>query len=81
MGGETLFLYHRNHSDDKVAAKPEYKADPDDLVFLKSEHPMSLKDEKDLKGRTLWVSAGGQMGLLSRERQGPSTMGIRWACC
>jgi hypothetical protein len=35
--------------------------DPDDRVVVKSENPMSLKDEKDLKGRTLWVSAGGQM--------------------
>lgn len=35
--------------------------DPDDKVVLKAEHPGSLPDEKNLKGRTLWVSAGGQM--------------------
>jgi hypothetical protein len=31
---------------------------------LKHEHPMSLKDEKDLKGQTLWMSAGGQMNYF-----------------
>jgi hypothetical protein len=34
---------------------------PDDRVILRAEHPASLQDEKNLKGRTLWVSAGGQM--------------------
>ena len=62
VGGELLYLHHRNAVDNAApAAKAEYKSDPDDLVFLKNEHPMSLKDEKDLKGRTLWVSAGGQL--------------------
>ncbi len=62
VGGEAAFLYHRNHADDKaVVTKPAYKMDPDDEVYLKQEHPMSVKDEKDLKGRTLWISAGGQM--------------------
>lgn len=61
IGGEMLYLHHRNAVDNAVPVKAEYKSDPDDLVFLKQEHPMSLKDEKDLKGRTLWVSAGGQM--------------------
>ena len=57
-----LTCINRNHEDQAgPAAKADYKTDPDDLVFLKKEHPMSLKDEKDLKGRTLWVSAGGQM--------------------
>lgn len=62
VGGELLYLRRRNAADQAgPAARAEYKADPDDLVFLKNEHPMSLKDEKDLRGRTLWVSAGGQM--------------------
>lgn len=62
VGGELLWLHHRNAEDQQAPAKQStYKADPDDLVFLKHEHPMSLKDEKDLKGKTLWVSAGGQM--------------------
>lgn len=63
IGGELLYLHHRNVLDQTVpvSTKAEYKADPDNLVFLKHEHPMSLKDEKDLKGRTLWVAAGYQM--------------------
>ena len=61
IGGELLYRHNENKDAAVVPEKPTYKSDPDDLVFLKSEHPMSLKDEKDLKGRTLWVSAGGQM--------------------
>ena len=71
IGGTLLFvvavgvrvglLYRERHADATQTAKPAYKSDPDDLVFLKSEHPMSLADERALKGRTLWASAGGQM--------------------
>jgi hypothetical protein len=44
------------------AAKPApVSKDPDDNVVLKAEHPATVQDEKNLKGRTLWVSAGGQM--------------------
>ena len=71
-GADYLYLHYKRHAEVESAAKQEaalshgsihsdYKSDPDDLVFLKNEHPMSLKDEKDLKGRTLWMSAGGQM--------------------
>ena len=61
-GGELFYLHHRNAEDAKAPAAVDYSpTDPDDLVYLKGEHPMSLKDEKDLKGRTLWLSAGGQM--------------------
>jgi hypothetical protein len=71
-GGDYWYFHHKHAAEDAAAAQDEalaahgakhadYHSDPDDLVFLKSEHPMSLKDEKDLKGRTLWVSAGGQM--------------------
>ena len=63
IGGEFAWLHHRNAEDEAAPAKQAavVKSDPDDLVFLKHEHPISLKDEKDLKGRTLWVSAGGQL--------------------
>ncbi len=63
FGSEGLYLHHRNMLDaqDKPIVKPTFKADPDDDVFLHHEHPMSLADQKSLKGRTLWVSAGGQM--------------------
>jgi len=33
----------------------------DDLVFLKKKRPDTLKDVKELKDSTLWVSAGGQL--------------------
>ena len=62
VGGELAYLHHRNAEDQAAPVKQALvKEDPDNLVFLKHEHPMSLKDEKDLKGRTLWVSAGGQL--------------------
>ena len=61
VGGELAYLHHRNAADQAPIAKVDYKSDPDDNVFLKNEHPMAFKDAKDLKGRTLWVSAGGQM--------------------
>ena len=35
--------------------------DPDDRIVVRAEHPSTLQDEKNLKGRTLWVNAGGQM--------------------
>ena len=62
VGGELLYLRHRNAVDQTApVVVSTYKADPDDEVFLKREHPYELKDAKNLKGRTLWVSAGGQM--------------------
>ena len=52
----------------KAAAKVAIKkrdlvgsTDPDDQITLRVEHPSNLQDEKSLKGRTIWVSAGGQM--------------------
>jgi hypothetical protein len=60
-GGEVAWIHHRNHADDAPVVKDEPKSDPDDLVFLKKEHPDNLKDEKGLKGRPLWMSAAGQM--------------------
>ena len=64
VGGQLLYLHHRNVEDRKAPAAATFsKTDPDDMTTysLKHEHPMSLKDEKDLKGRDLWMSAGGQM--------------------
>ncbi len=71
-GGYALYIRHSRHKELDAFNKEQelvssgnkhadYGSDPDDLVFLKAEHPMSLADEKALKGRTLWVSAGGQM--------------------
>ena len=60
-GIRVAMIYHERHEVEKPVEKVESKIDPDDLVFLKQMHPYSLKDEKDLIGKTLWVSAGGQM--------------------
>lgn len=63
IGGEALYIHHRNTEDQAAptTAASTFKADPDDEVYVKQDHPMTVKDEKDLKGSTLWVSAGGQM--------------------
>lgn len=62
IGGEVGYLHHERNAPEKtVAAVPSEKVDPDDLVFLKKERPSSMADLKDLYGKTVWVSAGGQM--------------------
>ena len=63
VGIRVGMLVHQRHVDQTaVAPAPvETKANPDDLVFLKQLRPDSMKDIKDLVGKTLWVSAGGQM--------------------
>jgi hypothetical protein len=63
VGIRVGLLVHQRHVDETaVAVAPvESKANPDDLVFLKQMRPDSMKDIKDLVGKTLWVSAGGQM--------------------
>jgi hypothetical protein len=63
VGIRVGLIYKANHEEVAPPKNPyaDQKVDPDDLVFLKKERPDSLKDEKALIGRTLWVSAGGQM--------------------
>ena len=60
VGIELAWLHHERNEPIAPAATTE-KVDLDDLVFLKKERPSSMADLKDLFGRTLWVSAGGQM--------------------
>ncbi len=61
VGARLLYLHHeRNKPMVMKAPEREVIAD-DDLVFLKKKRPDSLKDLKDLKGTTVWVSAGGQL--------------------
>jgi hypothetical protein len=61
VGGEVLYLRHER-SKPMVIKGPEREViAEDDLVFLKKKRPDTLKDIKDLKGSTLWVSAGGQL--------------------
>ena len=63
IGVRVGLIYKANHEELPVAtgtsAKP--KLSDDDMVFLRKQHPDSLKDERDLIGKTIWVSAGGQM--------------------
>jgi hypothetical protein len=62
VGGEILYLHHERSLPGKLVAPVDYgPSDPDDLVFLKKERPSSLANIKELDGKTVWVSAGGQM--------------------
>jgi len=62
VGGELLWLHHeRNQTWTPPNAAVEQKTDPDDLVFLRRERPSTPADLKDLFGKTVWVSAGGQL--------------------
>jgi hypothetical protein len=55
--------YRKNHEEGPARKDPyaDIKIDPDNLVFLKKERPDSLADERALIGKTIWVSAGGQL--------------------
>jgi len=55
--------YRKNHEQGPARKDPyaDVKIDRDDMVFLKKERPDSLADERTLIGKTVWVSAGGQM--------------------
>ncbi len=66
VGAEMLWIHHRNVADQNAPAvrKNAYEETPltqDQAVFLRKERPDSLKDERMLIGKTIWVSAGGQM--------------------
>lgn len=62
VGIELVYLHHERNSPGTQVVPEEYgKVDLDELVFLKKERPSSMADLKDLFGRTVWVSAAGQM--------------------
>ena len=66
VGVELLWLHHRNVVDEntQVVRKDPYEKSmltEDQAVFLRKQRPDSLKDERELIGKTVWVSAGGQM--------------------
>jgi hypothetical protein len=61
VGGQFLYLHHERNAPVAVKAPEREVIAEDDLVFLKQKRPSSLKDVKELKGSTLWVSAGGQL--------------------
>jgi hypothetical protein len=60
--GVRVGLIYRERNAPMVEKPVEREVIPDDdLVFLKKKRPDTLKDVKELKGSTLWVSAGGQL--------------------
>jgi hypothetical protein len=61
VGGEFAWLRHERDAPAVVKAPEREVIAQDDLVYLKKKRPDSLKDVKELKDSTLWVSAGGQM--------------------
>src|SRR5258708_39970397 len=65
VGGQMLYLHHERNAPVAVKAPEREVIAEDDLVFLKKKRPDDLKDIKELNGSTLWVSAGGQMGVFS----------------
>jgi hypothetical protein len=63
VGIRVGLIYKANHEEAPKRVDPyaNVKVDPDDNVFLRKARPDSLADERTLIGKTIWVSAGGQM--------------------
>lgn len=61
VGARVGMIYKDRHEVAKPAEQAQAKTDPDDLVFFKQMRPDSMKDIKELAGKTVWVSAGGQI--------------------
>ena len=61
VGGELAWLHHERNTPVAVKTPEREVIAEDDLVFLKKKRPDTLKDVKELKDSTLWVSAGGQL--------------------
>lgn len=68
VGVELLYLHHRNAADAnlQVQQRGVYEkgtiSDDDTVMYgLKHLRPDSMKDIRDLDGKHVWISAGGQM--------------------
>jgi hypothetical protein len=62
VGVRVGLIYRERNAPDKAQKPAAREVIPeDDLVYLKQKHPASLADAKELKGSTVWVSAGGQL--------------------
>jgi len=61
VGGELVWLHHRDNTPAKQKAATDEALPLDDLVYLKKMLPDSMKDMKAMDGKTVWVSAGGQL--------------------
>ena len=64
VGVRVGLIYRERHAPVNVKAPEREKIADDDLVFLKQKRQSSMADVKDLVGTTVWVSAGGQLGVL-----------------
>jgi hypothetical protein len=64
VGGMVERIHYKNTHDVAPLTGPVYgeaKVSEDDMVFARKLRPDSLADERDLIGKTIWVSAAGQM--------------------
>jgi hypothetical protein len=61
IAGEVLWLHHERNSNWAPPVASQVAMDPDDLVFLKKQRPSDMADLKPLFGKTIWMSAAGQM--------------------
>lgn len=63
VGVRVGLIYKANHEEAPPPsnASVEPKLTDDDMVFLRKQHPDTLKEERALIGTTIWVSAGGQL--------------------
>ena len=68
VGVELLYLHHRNTADANMAVQERGEtgritiSDDDTVVnSLKHLRPDSMKDIRELTGKDVWISAGGQM--------------------
>src|ERR1700744_2509022 len=65
VGLRVGLIYKANHEEapGPKSASEDWKMTDDDAVTLnlRKERPDSVKDERPLIGKTLWVSAAGQM--------------------
>ena len=67
VGGLFANQYRKNHEEGPAPKNPyaDIKVDPDDNIFFRKEHPDSIADERTLIGKTVWVSAGGQLSYYA----------------
>ncbi|MEO6923161.1 MAG: hypothetical protein ABI142_04995, partial [Bryocella sp.] len=60
-GGEVAWIHHKNNEVATAPKKATVTYAPDNLVYLRKLHPSTLKDEKELIGATVWMSAAAQL--------------------
>jgi len=67
VGIRVGLIYKANHAPAPVVDNSSYgerTLSDDDMVMRRKERPDSVKDEKDLIGKTIWVAAGGQVSYF-----------------